>query len=131
MGTNTKCTMKTPVSLTTGSISLKKRAETNLKVKVQVSKTFPTPLQFSTTKLSLKSSSFRSKTSKKTFYISLFFFVDVVISYYLIQVPKNNFFSILIFCCSLPTFPTKKNHLVLADILKVAVPAETSSLILY
>ena len=54
---NAKSSMKTPVTTTTSSIILKRRAKTNLKVKVHVLIMFPTPLQFPAMKLIFQKSS--------------------------------------------------------------------------
>ena len=76
-----------------------------------------------------KSSSSKSKTSKDTLLYYLFLFCRHRHKLLLDTGAKKSIFSSnFIFRHNLPTFPSKINHLVLADSLKVTVKTETSTI---
>ena len=104
--TNTKSKMKTLVTTTIGSIILTRKAETNIKVKMHVFIMFLYSPTISNNSVIFHNPHLINwKIVKKIFYITLFFFVDVVISYQLILVPKNLQFFLWILSLSIICLP--------------------------
>ena len=76
----------------------KRKASSNQKVKGLVYILFPTLLPPPTTKFTFPSLHLLNlKLVKIPYYITLFFFVDIDISYFLILVPKSLFFPLILF----------------------------------